>query len=51
LEACGAALFGMFSVRVSVATVPALMCEGFAGVIEHCPDNALASQVALTEPL
>lgn len=44
-------MLGILTVRVSVAAVPAAIDIGLPGVIEHGPENAPASQQAVTEPV
>ena len=41
----------MLTVTVSMVAVPAAIDIGLTGVTEHCPENTLASHIALKEPL
>jgi hypothetical protein len=44
-------VLGILTVRVRVAAVPAAIDIGLPGVTEHGPENAPASQQAVTEPV
>jgi hypothetical protein len=46
----GMTVLGTLTATARVAGAFALIATGLAGVTRHCPEIALASQLALTEP-